>query len=711
MPASYLRPTFPPDSVEATLPVLARRRRGTRADVGPVDGWRLTMALRSGQLAESRWALDVLQILSFDDASVSWLGLARMPGLLAALLQHFRQSLAAMFSRRAAGEWFEGGAEGEPEPDLGVCRPADTSDSEKVLHGADYTRVSRLGRAVELADCSETILVSPRRRAWEADSADADGGWDHVLTHVKVESGRIPFQRRLVDGRIKEEPADEPMEDAPKVNGQAPLDERLAGFEEPGFFLSRLRRVAPPADCGEGVKPSADDNVKSSAEGDVKPGGDSDQDAKPNADGVKSDAKPSANDAKGDACDASVKQEAMDVDVKLEPGEPPVKEGESAVKAEPVPAEEGKPVALPNGAVSPPAPVPSGILPRGSLKRPPPDEEDECQQRDESSLFLTSETQESVATRCLAASTILRNLSFVPGNEAELATEPVLVLLGDLLQLHHRHPPRAAAHTNYDRDEDADQREPCPAFGGDDWWADFLPALHEHALVTLTNIGGHVRLGGHDEAVVRPVLDGLLHWVQCRSSYAADPLPVSGAALPAARLALEALCRLCVHADNVDLLLATPPGWRLERVCRLAAGWVAAEGDQVRREMALTLLHALAAVDERVGRVLAAETDLTATLVRFVEAAEQSAMSVANSQGVNALRENPDLMGTSLDLLGRAAGLLVSLAPLAEARPALVRCEARLLALVTSQILDQRVAAQLSRVLYTVALPAGERGV
>ena len=406
-----------------------------------------------------------------------------------------------------------------------------------------------------------------------------------------------------------------------------------------------------------------------------------------------------------------MKEEAMEVDVKKEPDEALVEsEDDPGVKSEPGDVER-KPASLPNGAVSPPAPARPGLLVAGSLKRPPPDEEDECQQRDESSLFLTSETQESVAARCLAASTVLRNFSFVPGNEAELACEPVLTLLGDLLQLHHRHPARAAPHTNYDRDEDADQREPCPALAGDEWWADYLPALHEHALVTLTNIGGQVRLGGYDEPVVRPVLDGLLHWLQCRASYATDPLPAGSAALPAARLALEALCRLCVHADNVDLVLATPPGWRLERVCRLAAEWIAAEGDQVRREMALTLLHALAGVDERVARVLAAETDLTATLVRFVEAAEQSAMNVANSQGVSALQDNPDLMGTSLDLLGRAAGLLLSLAPLPEARPALVRCEARLLALVTSQILDQRVAAQLSKVLYRVALPDGEAGV
>lgn len=63
--------TFPPDSVEAITPLLYKRRKLARADVAPVEAWRIMMALRSGLLAESCWALDVLNILLFDDSSVS----------------------------------------------------------------------------------------------------------------------------------------------------------------------------------------------------------------------------------------------------------------------------------------------------------------------------------------------------------------------------------------------------------------------------------------------------------------------------------------------------------------------------------------------------------------------------------------------------------------------------------------------------------------
>lgn len=99
--SSMSKHNFPPECEEAALLVLAKRRLFTRADVCPVDGWRLTMALRSGQLAESPWARNVLQIISFDDTSVLWLGLAHTPVLLTALLQHYRHTLVVMFARWA----------------------------------------------------------------------------------------------------------------------------------------------------------------------------------------------------------------------------------------------------------------------------------------------------------------------------------------------------------------------------------------------------------------------------------------------------------------------------------------------------------------------------------------------------------------------------------------------------------------------------------
>merc|ERR1719150_555281 len=64
--------TYPQGSVEATLPLMMKRRKYTKVDVQPVDGWKLVLALKSGLLMESTWALDVINILLFDDYTVSY---------------------------------------------------------------------------------------------------------------------------------------------------------------------------------------------------------------------------------------------------------------------------------------------------------------------------------------------------------------------------------------------------------------------------------------------------------------------------------------------------------------------------------------------------------------------------------------------------------------------------------------------------------------
>ena len=89
--------TFPAGSVEATQPLLMKRRKYTKIDVQPVEGWRLVMSLRSGLLMESTWALDVINILMYDDHAFGYFGLANMPGLIEALLEHWRATLIAMF--------------------------------------------------------------------------------------------------------------------------------------------------------------------------------------------------------------------------------------------------------------------------------------------------------------------------------------------------------------------------------------------------------------------------------------------------------------------------------------------------------------------------------------------------------------------------------------------------------------------------------------
>lgn len=121
---------------------------------------------------------------------------------------------------------------------------------------------------------------------------------------------------------------------------------------------------------------------------------------------------------------------------------------------------------------------------------------------------------------------------------------------------------------------------------------------------------------------------------------------------------------------------------------------------QVLREFAINLLHYLAAAETSMCRIIALQSPCISLLLAFIEHAEQTALSVANQLGINTLRDNPDTMGTSLDMLRRAARTLLHLAKHPDNKPLFLQQEQRLLALVMSQILDQQVAGIISQVLY-----------
>merc|ERR1712018_82799 len=168
------------------------------------------------------------------------------------------------------------------------------------------------------------------------------------------------------------------------------------------------------------------------------------------------------------------------------------------------------------------------------------------------------------------------------------------------------------------------------------------------------------------------------------------------------RLAIESLCKLCVQEHNVDLLLSTPPFTRIEHLCGFLSKKLYRSEDQVLREFAINLLFYFSQADSGVARTIALQDTTVSLLIGFIEQAESNALIVAQQHGVNALRDNPDSMGTSLDMLRRAASTLGNLSKHPDNIPLFLRQEQRLLALVMSQILDQGVASILSNVLFNI---------
>ena len=151
---------------------------------------------------------------------------------------------------------------------------------------------------------------------------------------------------------------------------------------------------------------------------------------------------------------------------------------------------------------------------------------------------------------------------------------------------------------------------------------------------------------------------------------------------------------------NMDLILATPPFSRLEKLVHFLTRSLCRTEDQVLREFSINLLYYFSAADSGMARLIALHNNSLALLVSFVEQAEANALAVASQHGIQALRENPESMGTSLDMLRRAASTLFHIARHPDSRPLLAKLEQRLLALVMSQIMDQSVAALLSKSLY-----------
>ena len=120
------------------------------------------------------------------------------------------------------------------------------------------------------------------------------------------------------------------------------------------------------------------------------------------------------------------------------------------------------------------------------------------------------------------------------------------------------------------------------------------------------------------------------------------------------------------------------------------------------REFSINLLYYFSGADSGISRLVATSDQTIGLLLSFIEQAEQNAMVVAQQHGVNALRDNPESMGTSLDMLRRAASTLNNMSHHPDNTSLFSKHEQRLLTLVMSQILDQGVASILSHVLFNV---------
>lgn len=268
--------------------------------------------------------------------------------------------------------------------------------------------------------------------------------------------------------------------------------------------------------------------------------------------------------------------------------------------------------------------------------------------------------------RCTCLSTIIRDLSFIPGNDAEMSKHSgLLLVLGRLLLLKH--------------DEIVqNEQDKSP----NEWY--LLSSLREDSLVVISNISSSLDLSPYNDNLNLSLLDGLLHWACCTSSYALDPFPPPSVTVSPQRLALESLAKLSILEGNVDLILATPPWSRIEKLFEVLIGLLNINEDQTIREFSLVLLSNLTAADSGIARKVALTGSAIPRLLSFLETSETQA--------------------TTQDMLRRAATTLKFLSQIVDNHPLFSQHQQRLLNLVMSQKLDQEVVPIIADVIFEISL-------
>ncbi|KAL4629369.1 AT-rich interactive domain-containing protein 1A-like isoform X1 [Arapaima gigas] len=648
--------SFPPGSVEATQPILKPRRRLTMKDIGTPEAWRVMMSLKSGLLAESTWALDTINILLYDDSSISTFNLCQLPGFLELIVEYFRRCLINIFDIFKEYEVGDPGqrtlldpnasdrddTEDETEPDTEYSDDDAVEDEEEKDEPEQLEKEESLQGDVSNEGSSltkESAMVTPppepcgpREKPQQASRVDK--------LPVKVVRRKKPFVSGC-SGRT----ACHQWFDSGLLHWSAGGGDTTAHiqthFESRADLLHTHRRQPPPQASRKKSSP----------------------------------VEMAANEKEVMLPEPHERSVTTTVDDVL-PGH-----------AAPAPKVERP---QENGTSSTQANCRATVL------------EDEPHSRDEAPLVTLEDWQDELARRCVCVSNVLRSLSFVPGNDLEMSRHPgLLLLLGRLLLLHHRHPERRQAPLTYEKDEEGE--EAAAAASQDEWWWDCLELLRENCLVTLANMSGQLDLSSYPESICLPLLDGLLHWVICPSAEAQDPFPTLGlsSSLSPQRLVLETLSKLSIQDNNVDLILATPPFSRLEKLYGCLVRLLGDRKAMVCREMAVVLLANLAQGDSLAARAIAVQKGSVGNLLGFLEDSLAAAQFQQNPSSLLQVQGAP-FEPTSVDMMRRAARALHAMAQVEQNQAEFTLHESRLLDISVSPLLNLQVSHVICDVLFLI---------
>ncbi|KAG7501142.1 AT-rich interactive domain-containing protein 1A-like [Solea senegalensis] len=690
--------TFPPGSIEASQPHLKPRRRLAMKDIGTPEAWKVMMSLKSGLLAESTWALDTINILLYDDSSISTFNLCQLPGFLELVVEYFRRCLIEIFGIVKEYEVGDPGQLKLIDPDA-----VDDSDDEIPMQDGDDTdEESEDGEELEESKVSPddpSLLIMKQEESFQKDKS---------FEYKKEEKDR--------KSSVKE-PVTSTSGSFPNPNFSEKLKQASKFDKLPIKVIRKKNLFLVKYSSNLRLRQSFDSGLIHWSIG----GGDTTKHIQTHFESqmkLLNKCKQSATDSCKKIHVLQEKIQLNEKDKLLQPSEPQTTPVEITTLLLPI----GAPVTATIDDVlsARPGSVTEEVVRGGAEEQKENGKylfsinpalqnrrnikilEDEPHSKDETPLSTLSDWQDSLAGRSVCISNIVRSLSFVPGNDLEMSKHPgLLLLLGRLVLLHHRHPERKQAPVTYEKEEEVDEGVSCER---EEWWWDCLEVLRENCLVTLANISGQLDLSLYPESICLPLLDGLLHWAVCPSAEALDPFPTLGphGSLSPQRLVLETLSKLSIQDNNVDLILATPPFSRLEKLYGSLVRLVGERKVAVCREMAVVLLANLAQGDSLAARAIAVQKGSVGNLLGFLEDSLAATQYHQSQSSLLQLQGAPPFEPTSVDMMRRAARALHALAKVEENHSEFTLYESRLLDISVSPLMNSLVSQVICDVLFMI---------
>ncbi|CAF2092739.1 unnamed protein product [Rotaria magnacalcarata] len=338
---------------------------------------------------------------------------------------------------------------------------------------------------------------------------------------------------------------------------------------------------------------------------------------------------------------------------------------------------------------------------------------------------------DQICSRCICVSSILRNLSFIPGNDIELVECKTLIhvlarilLLGN--NINHTNTINTLSNTEMKElsndqviNDDSLKNENQNATSSFSL-SECLMNIRENTLVTLANIASLLIFDTYDSNLINELINGLLYWSTCYSDETIEQLQSSH--ISAQQLSIEILTKLSVHDMNMDFILATPSFNCILSLVHILIDWLNVSNANsiasdsytniyrsqtyIQREFSIVLLNALIRCDSNIAHIIAHIPYTISLLIDFLEDYEKKTNELITRYGSDyVLRlintsEAENMLLTTNDMLTRAATCLLAMVNNKDNIEMLKKYEDRILNLSISNVIDRHIGRILTDILH-----------